>query len=231
MSQIYNEKEEGKMKEKNQRSLWIMLVALFMFVAWTLALTKVDLQAVGPEGTVVGFATINSAFHEWTGVHMWLYEMTDWLGLVPIIVVLGFGVLGLTQLIKRRSLFKVDSDILILGVFYILVMAAYVIFEMFVINYRPVLIEGRLEASYPSSTTLLVLCVMPTAIMQLNNRIKNVVLRRVVVVSISLFIIFMVVGRLVSGVHWITDIVGGVLLSIGLVMLYQTMATRFRKTI
>lgn len=231
MSQIYNEKEEGKMKEKNQRSLWIMLVALFMFVAWTLALTKVDLQPVGPEGTVVGFATINSAFHEWTGVHMWLYEMTDWLGLVPIIVVLGFGVLGLTQLIKRRSLFKVDSDILILGVFYILVMAAYVIFEMFVINYRPVLIEGRLEASYPSSTTLLVLCVMPTAIMQLNNRIKNVVLRRVVVVSISLFIIFMVVGRLVSGVHWITDIVGGVLLSIGLVMLYQTMATRFRKTI
>ena len=231
MSQIYNEKEEGKMKEKNQRSLGIMLVALCMFATWTLAITQVDLQPVGPEGTVVGFATINSAFHEWTGVHMWLYEMTDWLGLVPIIVVLGFGVLGLTQLIKRRSLFKVDSDILILGVFYILVMAAYVIFEMFVINYRPVLIEGRLEASYPSSTTLLVLCVMPTAIMQLNNRIKNVVLRRVVVVSISLFIIFMVVGRLVSGVHWLTDIVGGVLLSIGLVMLYQTMATRFRKTI
>ncbi|MEE1072554.1 MAG: phosphatase PAP2 family protein [Cellulosilyticum sp.] len=220
-----------KKKNQNQRSLWIMLVALFMFVAWTLALTKVDLQPVGPEGTVVGFATINSAFHEWTGVHMWLYEMTDWLGLVPIIVVLGFGVLGLTQLIKRRSLFKVDSDILILGVFYILVMAAYVIFEMFVINYRPVLIEGRLEASYPSSTTLLVLCVMPTAIMQLNNRIKNVVLRKVTVVSISLFIVFMVVGRLVSGVHWLTDIVGGVLLSIGLVMLYQTMATRFRKTI
>ena len=230
MSQIYNEKEEGKMKKKNQRSLWIMLVALFMFVAWTLALTKVDLQAVGPEGTVVGFATINSAFHEWTGVHMWLYEMTDWLGLVPIILVLGFGVLGLIQLIKRRNLFKVDSDILILGVFYILVMTAYVIFEMFVINYRPVLIEGRLEASYPSSTTLLVLCVMPTAIMQLNNRIKNVVLRRVVVVSISLFIIFMVLGRLVSGVHWITDIVGGVLLSIGLVMLYQTMTMMFRKT-
>ena len=231
MSQIYNEKEEGKMKEKNQRSLWIMLVALFMLVAWTLALTNVDLHPVGPEGTVVGFATINSAFHEWTGVHMWLYEMTDWLGLVPIIVVLGFGVLGLTQLIKRRSLFKVDSDILILGVFYILVMTAYVIFEIFVINYRPILIEGRLEASYPSSTTLLVLCVMPTAIMQLNNRIKNVVLRKVTVVSISLFIVFMVVGRLVSGVHWLTDIVGGVLLSIGLVMLYQTMATRFRKTI
>ena len=230
MSQIDNEKEEGKMKKKNQRNLWIMLVALFLFGAWTLAVTKVDLQAIGPKGSVVGFATINRAFHEWTGVHMWLYEMTDWLGLVPIVVVLGFGMLGLIQLIKRRNLFKVDSDILILGVFYILVMIAYVIFEMLVINYRPVLIEGRLEASYPSSTTLLVLCVMPTAIIELNNRIKNEALRKVIAVSISLFIIFMVVGRLVSGVHWITDIVGGVLLSIGLVMLYQTMTVMFRKT-
>lgn len=217
------------MKEKIQRSILIMLVALFAFIAWTVAITKVDLQAVGPEGTVVGFATINSAFHEWTGVHMWLYEITDWLGLVPIVFVLGFGMLGLLQLIKRRTLFKVDSDILTLGMFYILVMAAYVIFEIFAINYRPVLIEGRLEASYPSSTTLLVLCVMPTAIMQLNNRIKNVVLRKVTVVSISLFTTFMVVGRLVSGVHWITDIVGGALLSIGLIMLYQIVATLFSK--
>ena len=230
MSQIDNEKEEGKMKKKNQRSLWIMLGVLFLFGAWTLAVTKVDLQAIGPKGSVVGFATINRAFHEWTGVHMWLYEMTDWLGLVPIVVVLGFGMMGLIQLIKRRNLFKVDSDILILGVFYILVMIAYVIFEMLVINYRPVLIEGRLEASYPSSTTLLVLCVMPTAIIELNNRIKNEALRKVTAVSISLFIIFMVVGRLVSGVHWITDIVGGVLLSIGLVMLYQTMMKMFIKT-
>ncbi len=230
MNQIDDEKEEGKMKKKNQRSLWIMLVVLFLFGAWTLAITKLDLKPVGPKGSVVGFASINSTFHKWTGVHMWLYEMTDWLGLVPIVVVLGFGVLGLIQLIKRRNLFKVDSDILILGVFYILVMIAYVIFEMSVINYRPVLIEGRLEASYPSSTTLLVLCVMPTAIIQLNNRIKNVAIRKVTVVSISLFIIFMVVGRLVSGVHWITDIVGGGLLSIGLVMLYQTMTKLFRKT-
>lgn len=217
------------MKEKIQRSLWTMLVALFAFIAWTVVITKVDLQAVGPEGTVVGFATINSAFHEWTGVHMWLYEITDWLGLVPIVFVLGFGMLGLIQLIKRRNFFKVDSDILTLGMFYILVMAAYVIFEIFAINYRPVLIEGRLEASYPSSTTLLVLCVMPTAIMQLNNRIKNVVLRKVTVVSISLFTTFMVVGRLVSGVHWITDIVGGALLSIGLIMLYQIVTTLFSK--
>ena len=90
-----------------------------------------------------------------------------------------------------------------------------------VINYRPVLIEGYLEASYPSSTTLLVLCMMPTAKMQLDGRIKNPAVRKIVGLAIVVFTVFMVVGRLVSGVHWITDIAGGVLLSAGLVMLYR----------
>ena len=126
------------------------------------------------------------------------------------------------QLIKRRSLLKVDSDILVLGGFYIVVMAAYVFFELFVINYRPVLINGYLEASYPSSTTLLVWCVMPVAMMQLYGRMKNGKLRTVILVLIGAFTVFMVVGRLVSGVHWLTDIIGSVLLSGGLVMLYDS---------
>lgn len=155
---------------------------------------------------------------------MLIYTITDWLGLVPIFVVLGFATLGLIQLIKRRSLFKVDRDILILGGFYIITMAAYVFFEMFTVNYRPVLINGLLEASYPSSTTLLVMCVMPTAIMQLNYRIKNSIAVKLIDAGIILFTAFMVIGRLVSGVHWFTDIVGGLLLSATLVMAYLSTA-------
>ena len=101
-----------------------------------------------------------------------------------------------------------------------IVIAVYIVFEMVVINYRPILIEGQLEASYPSSTTMLVMCVMPTAMMQLRARIKNDVLRRCVMVTIAVFTAFMVIGRIVSGVHWITDIIGGAILSTGLVMLY-----------
>ena len=193
-----------------------------------MAITKIDLQAIGPRGTVVGFATLNDAFHKMTGVHLWYYEVTDWLGLVAIVFVLGFGVLGLIQLIRRRNLFKVDSDIIILGVFYILVIIGYVVFEEFAINYRPVIIEGRLESSYPSSTTLLILCVMPTAILQLKNRIKSVVVKNIIVLVISVFTLFMVVGRTISGVHWLTDIIGGILLSISLVMLYRTLITEFK---
>lgn len=136
-------------KKKNQKNLWMVGGLFLLFLLWTMAIQYVDVQSIGPRNSSVGFAVLNGWFHNFTGVHMSLYTITDWLGLVPIVVSLGFAILGLLQLIKRRSLFKVDSDILVLGGFYIIVFAAYLLFEMFAVNYRPVLIDGFLEASYP----------------------------------------------------------------------------------
>ena len=208
------------MKESGKR--WtVSLGLLAAFVLWTAAVCMVDVQAVGPLGSCVGFARLNRYVHSLTGVHMTLYTVTDWLSLIPVGVCAGFGMLGLAQWIRRKSLFRVDRDILALGGFYAAVMAAYVLFEAFAVNYRPMLIEGRLEASYPSSTTLLVLCVMMTAGMQCRRRIMNPALRRWVIGAIAAFTAFMVIARLLSGVHWLTDIVGGALLSAGLVTLYD----------
>lgn len=208
------------MKEK--RNLLAGAGVIGVFALWTVLIRWVDVQAVGQNGTKIGFADFNVWFHQLTGVHMTLYTITDWLGLVPIFICLCFGVLGLVQLIKRRSLLKVDPDILILGVYYVLVIACYLVFEVIPINYRPVLIEGRLEASYPSSTTLLVLSVMPTLWFQANRRVSNAMIRKAVAVFVVTFSVFMVIGRLVSGVHWATDIIGSVLLSAGLYMLYRS---------
>ena len=152
---------------------------------------------------------------------MGLYKLTDWLGIVPFVFVFGFAILGLVQLIKRRSLLKVDASLLVLGAYYIVVAIVYVLFEFVVVNRRPVLIEGVLEPSYPSSTTMLVLCVVPTAMMQLRGRIKNDTARLVVLALLGLFAAFMVIGRLISGVHWLTDIIGGAIISAGLVKLYS----------
>ena len=208
------------MKKENQRNFCIATCTLLAFLLWTVAIRFVDMQAIGPQESSVGFATINQFVHNLTGVNMTLYTITDWLGLVPLMFAMGFGILGLCEWIKRKHILRVDYSILVLGGFYIVVMVAYILFETFVINYRPILINGYLEASYPSSTTMLVMCVMPTAIMQFNARIKNGILKRWVSSAITVFIAFMVIGRLVSGVHWFTDIVGGALLSAGLVMLY-----------
>ena len=207
-----------------KKKTWISASLLMMFILWTVLISLVDVQAIGPQSSSVGFATINQFVHNLTGVNLILYTITDWLGLVPIAVAFGFAVLGLVQLIKRKSLLKVDHSIIVLGIFYIVVIAVYILFEIIVINYRPTLINGYLEASYPSSTTMLVMCVMPTAAMQLNHRIKNTILRRGIFISIIAFVAFMVLGRLISGVHWITDIIGGALLSVGLVTAYDALS-------
>ena len=219
------------MEKKNKKRLALGVSLVVAFVLWTVLVRFVDVQAIGPDGSSVGLATLNRFVHELTGVNWILYAVTDWLGLVPIAVALGFAILGLVQLIKRKSLWKVDYSILALGVFYIVVMAAYIFFEIVIINYRPTLIDRYLEASYPSSTTMLVMCVMPTAAMQLNMRIKNTVFRRCAVIIIVIFTAFMVIGRLISGVHWISDIIGGALLSAGLVIIYYSIGNTLTKNV
>lgn len=210
------------MKKRNLIGIYLSLSLVAMFILWTVLVGTVDVQAIGPEGSDVGFATVNRFVHERVGVNMTLYTITDWLGLVPIGVVFAFAVLGLVQWIKRKSLLKVDRSILILGGFYLAVMAVYLLFEVIAVNYRPVLIDGRLEASYPSSTTMLVMCVMPTAISQLCSRIKSKAFRWICAIVIGAFIVFMIGGRIASGVHWITDIIGGALISAGLVTAYES---------
>ena len=218
------------MEKKNSRLFWVGVGLLAVFVLWTVLIRFVDVEAIGPRQSSVGFATLNGYIHNLTGVNMSLYIITDWLALVPIGVAFGFAVLGIVQCIKRKSLLKVDRSILTLGGFYIVVMAVYILFEIVVINYRPTLIDGYLEASYPSSTTILVMCVMPTAMMQLRTRIKNDLFRRCVMLTITVFITFMVIGRLVSGVHWITDISGGALLSTAIVLMYYSIGNIVAKS-
>jgi len=210
------------MKENGKRFLWFGIAFVVVFAIWTTLIQIIDVQPRGVNGTDIGFATVNSWFHKLTGVHMTVYVLTDWLGLVPVFVCMLFGCIGFIQLVKRRSLVKVDYDILLLGIYYIVVIAGYLIFEVIPINYRPILIEGRVEASYPSSTTLLVLSVMPTLIFQVKCRVENEVVKKVICILTVLFIVFTVAGRLICGVHWLTDIVGSILLSVGLFWIYKS---------
>lgn len=215
------------MKTRETGSLRAGLIVLAAFAVWTVLIQEIDVQPAGPMGTLIGFASLNGWFHALTGVHMTLYTVTDWLGLVPIFICMLFGGIGFVQLVKRRSLFRVDADLILLGIYYVVVILGYLIFEMIPINYRPVLINGILEASYPSSTTLLVLSVMPTLNFQVKRRTRNTKIITAICAASVLFAVFMTAGRTVSGVHWLTDIIGSVLLSAGLYLLYRSGAQRF----
>lgn len=209
------------MKEHGKKGLVAGTVLILGFIMWTVLIMKVDVKPLGVNGTDIGFSAVNTWFHKLTGEHELLYRITDWLGLIPIAICVCFGVLGLVQIIRRRSLLKVDHDIIMLGVYYIVVILFYLIFEKVTINYRPTLFDGQ-ESSYPSSTTLLVLSVMPTLKFQIDRRTENPAVKKVTTAFVILFSAFMVIGRLVSGVHWLTDIVGSVLLSAGLYLVYRS---------
>ena len=213
------------MKGNGKKCLIAGLALILAFTVWTILVQKVDVQPAGnyePQKNV-GFAGLNTWFHGLTGYSETLYKITDWLGLVPIAICIGFGILGMVQMIQRKSLLKVDTDIILLGIFYIVVIAGYLLFEKITINYRPVLVDGlaKPESSYPSSTTLLVLSVMPTLVFQAKRRIKNANVRKAVIIPAVLFTAFMLIGRTVAGVHWLTDILGAIFLSAGLYLLYR----------
>ena len=147
----YKNRKVSKMKmnvktnvKLNRKKCCAAVCLLVMFAVWTVLLRLVDVKAIGPMGSSVGFATLNECVHRLTGTNLFLYTITDWLGLIPLATVLGFAILGLWQWIKRKKLWCVDGSILALGTFYIAVMAVFVFFEVVVINYRPVLINGKL---------------------------------------------------------------------------------------
>ncbi len=200
---------------------FILSIFLIIVSALFTILTKiVDVQPIGPENTGVGFARINRFFHEFTGYSEAWHNITDILGYVTIISAFVFALCGLIQLIKRKSLLKVDKSLFVLAGFYILTAATYVLFEVVAINYRPVIFDSGLEASFPSSHTVLAVCFLAGAIAESKRHIKNKGLYSFVSGVCAVLMVLMVIGRLISGVHWFTDIVGGMLISGALVSLY-----------
>ena len=213
---------------KKKRNFFISTILILLAVVFTILVKVVDVKQVGVNGTSIGFATLNQFVFKTTGVNMIWYHITDWLGLVPIFMTMAYALLGLVQLIKRKSLFKVDKEIIILGLFYIVVISIYIFFEKVIVNYRPILMNGFLEASYPSSHTLMTICLCGSSII-INQKVFNNKITKFMNM-LSLAIIFItVIGRLISGVHWFTDIIGGIFISIALLMTFHSVIDVIKK--
>ena len=212
-----------------RKKITTAVISGILFIALIVMLGKYDVQQIGPAGTSVGFATINRKFHNFTGVRMSLYTLTDIFGYLALCICVIFALIGLIQLIRRRSLAKVDRTILCLGAFYVVVLGLYAFFEKVIINYRPIIMPGDTapEASFPSSHTMLIITVLASAAMVSEQYFD----KRKTVASFNficyVIIVITVLGRLFCGVHWLTDIVGGILLSISLCALFSAALTVF----
>ena len=232
MQKIEGEVDKLKEKQRREQRKYILTAGLFViFIVYTILVMTVDRQQIGPNNSEVGFASVNLAVFQSLGRSDFWYSLTEYIGYIAILVVFAFAIVGLFQMIQRKNFFRTDLEILVLGGFYVLLVAIYVFFEKVIINYRPVLEEGKLEASYPSSHTMLVCCVMATAIIQFDRMIKNQTIRILADIAAVSMIALMVMGRLLSGVHWLTDIIGGVIISAALVMLYLSVVHMLREKI
>lgn len=192
-----------------------------LFAGLIVMLGKYDVAPIGPQGTEIGFSHINQTVHDLTGVNMLWYDITDYIGYGAILICALFALAGFIQMIKRRSLLKVDREILALGGLFAAVIACYVFFEKFIINYRPVIMPGETapEASFPSSHTMLVVTVM-IAVMIVSDKYFGDLFGPLVRILCFLTALGTIAGRLYCGVHWLTDIIGGILLSATLLLLF-----------
>lgn len=211
-----------------KRNFLLSGILLLIAITFTILVKVVDVKQIGVNNSSIGFATLNQFIFETTGVNMIWYHITDWLGLIPVFMAIVYAFIGLIQLIKRRSIFKVDKEIILLGLYYIVVIALYVFFEKVIINYRPILMNGFLEASYPSSHTLMTICICGSSILINKKLFNNEITKAINCLSI-IIITITVVGRLISGVHWFTDIIGGILISSGLLMTFYSLLSIIKK--
>lgn len=199
--------------KKNKSNIWLPIILTITSIVFIFLVKNVDVKAIGPKNSSVGFSSINGFFKDLLGSNMTIYKITEVLGVIALLIVGIYGLIGIIQLIKRKSLFKVDKKIIALGCLYVVVLGMYVLFEKVVINYRPVLIDKVLEASFPSSHTMLAVCVCMSAIIMNKDYIKNKKYLKYTNICIFILMILIVLGRFISGVHWFSDIVGGLLIS------------------
>ena len=207
--------------KKNKKALLITVISMIiLFIIYTLLVKYYDVKGVGPDNTKVGFSALNITFYNQFPYNETLYKITKYLGIIPFFIIAFYGYIGLKQLIKKKSLAKVDKKLIYLGLFYVLVGIVYVLFEIFAVNYRPVILEGGLEVSYPSSHTILAITICLSAVIISKYFIKNKKLLKTFNVSCIVLMSVIVLGRLFSGVHWFSDIIGGIIISTTLVYIY-----------
>ncbi len=215
--------------QKKKKWLYIFLVITFvLFIAFTIIVKTVDVKNAGESGMLVGLATINEKIFNKLGVNETWHKVTNLLLVMSFALAFCFFLLGVFEFVKNKSVKKVNGGILALGAVYILIAIFYFLFEVVVINYRPILVNGKISASYPSSHTFIVLTILWTAIIFVLNSVKNKWLKAGIYIGGTAISIFACFGRLLSGRHWFTDIVGAVLLSAFLILIYVVLFILFK---
>ena len=216
------------MNKQVQKSGLITGILAAVFVIFTLLVKLVDVQPIGPLGSSVGFAKLNGSFFNTFGPNKVCYVISTVGGLICLMTAALFAGIGFYQLFKRKSLNEVDKNLIAMGVIYLLFVIFYALFDKAVINYRPVLEDGALEPSYPSTHALMAVVFMGCALIECNETVTRKSSLKYIQIFCWAVMAITIFSRMFAGVHWFTDIIGGFLLGLTLVYLYKTMVLHYK---
>ncbi len=203
---------------KLRKSMIICFLLWILFVVYTVLVMKFDVAEVSNTGEPVGFSSFNKIFYDKLGFNEVFYKLSKYLGYIALLLVGLNGIVAFLQLLSGKKLKAVNYRYYILGGYYVTVLIFYILFEKIVINYRPLIIDEKegLEASYPSSHTVLAMCVCLAEIRLAKELMGAAAISKIRIAFAAVIMVTVVLFRFLSGVHWATDILGGVILSAAL---------------
>ena len=211
--------------------LLLPIITLTIFIIWTIIVKTVDLVYI-PDVGYLGLSHFNATVNNFVinfkpGL---CHKLSNVLLYLSFASVLPFAIMGLVQLIKGKSLKAVNPSLWIMLLAYVLTVFFYFFFEIVKINYTPDSQAGALKASYPSSHVFLTLSLLGIGAFgylkftKLSNKINILVLA-----GVGLYMALAVVTRLLSGHHWFSDIIGGLLLAAFVVAAIFTLPNLIKK--
>ena len=212
-----------------KNKLILAALSLLLFLALIIVVRTVDVAAIGPADTSVGLSHVNQSVHDSLGESDTWYTISQYLGYASLLLAAGFALLGMVQLVRGKGLNAVDPSLFVLAGLYVAVAVLYVFFDKVAVNYRPVLEPGQTvpESSFPSTHTLMACVIYGSAVMVLPRFVKQGGLLRALQALCIVALVLTVAARLLSGVHWFTDILGGLLLSLSLLSFSSAMLMKF----
>ena len=205
---------------KSNKYFIVSSILFCLFILFTIMIKFVGVKAVGPNGSEVGFADLNKSFYDSVGANNGAKIVSELIGYFAIVCALFFVGLLVYQWIKRKSFKLIDKNLIIFCVMCAVLVAFYVLFEICKINYRPTIVDGELKASYPSSHTMLICCLLVFCMLNFSYYVENMKIRYTLYACFSALAVVGTLLRLYSGMHWLTDIFAGVILSGALCFLF-----------
>ena len=152
--------------------------------------------------------------------------ISDIILITSLVTFAVFAVLGFFQWIKRKSLKKVDKELLWAILPLSLMAATYVIFEKFIIlNVRP---NGSGEPSFPSTHTMVAATIFFITAIILPKYIKSRAARITLDLMMLIFIILVSIGRVLANMHWVSDVCAGLVFAAIFATIYYLIIRRYK---